>query len=87
MSTMMRLPFDSLRVGDVVRVTAGSLAGSYAIVPAVSYSVDDGVVALVQFGDGFRRTYPVATLHRVGRRTTMGDFHRRGAPLRRPRVN
>jgi hypothetical protein len=84
---MMRLPFDSLRVGDVVRVTAGSLAGSYATVPAVSYSVDEGVSAVVQFRDGFRSVYPVAGLHRVGRRTTMGDFHARGAPLRLPRFD
>ena len=84
---MMRLPFDRLRVGDIVRVTAGSLAGCYAIVPAVSYSADDGIVAQVQFQDGFRRSYPVAKLHRVGRRTTMGDFHGRGAALHLPRAN
>ena len=84
---MMRRPFDSLRVGEVVRVTTGSLAGSYATVPAISYSVDDGCLAEVQFRDGFHRIYQVAKLHRVGRRTTMGDFHARGAPPRLPRFD
>jgi hypothetical protein len=72
-------------VGDVVRVTAGSLAGSYATVPALSYSVHDGCLADVEFRDGYHRIYPVAKLHRVGRRTTMSDFHARGAPPRLPR--
>jgi hypothetical protein len=84
---MLRLPFESLKVGDVVRVIAGSLAGCYATVPTVSYSVEEGVVAEVRFEDGFRRSYPVARLLRVGRRTAMADFHARSAPLHLHRVD
>ena len=76
-TNMLERPLDSLTVGDIVRVTEGSLAGSHVKVLTVSYTIADGVQGGVQFQDGFERLYPAASLHRVGRHTMMADFHSR----------